>query len=342
MTPRKLNVFLATFPYSGNSTGTAMTWPAARWLIHTMSRLRVEEKFRDRIGSVKLNSYADTPITMTRNLAVKEARQAGCDAILMLDSDMHPDVHLGERPDAVPFFDTAFDRIYSKWDEGPRVVAAPYMGSPPFENGFVFVWEQHANLGEEAPFELRQYTRSECARMSGIHEAAALPTGCIMYDMRCFDLIAPPYFQYEWTDETQSKKASTEDVQNTRDISLSGIKKLGYNPCECAWSCWAGHLKNWCVKSPNIYGADLVSKTLQSAMGRAPTNERLVMVENLISPEVERLLGGNDAPGYESPSRLRRPAPAGEVEGIGGAHRTISHGTCARDGQEAEAQEVRA
>lgn len=303
---RTLSLFIATFPYAGNSTSTSITWPAAQWLIQTMVRLKSEEKFTSRIHEVLLNSYADTPISMTRNAAVKDARRQGSDVLIMLDSDMHPDVHLGEDPDAVPFIDAAFDRIYSKYDEGPRFVAAPYGGTPPIENCFEFVWRRHNN-SDSAGFELDQYHREEVMYLSGIQEAAAAPTGLIAYDIRCFNLIKPPYFNYEWTDDDQTKKASTEDVQNTRDISLAGLHQLGYNPCEIAWSSWAGHLKTSCVKKPTPFTAGMVSKKLAESLSRPNINEgRKVQVENVISPATRRLIESMPGPMMHAVDNSRR------------------------------------
>ena len=59
-----------------------------------------------------------------------------------------------------------------------------------------------------------------------------------------------PWFYYEYADETCSNKVSTEDVTNTRDISLMGMAKLGYNPVFCAWDSWCGHLKAKVVGKP--------------------------------------------------------------------------------------------
>lgn len=290
-TQRKLNLYVVCFPYSGNSTGSSMSWPTTEWLVREMIRLKTDEKFTSRIDEIRLAGLANTPITMTRNLAVKQAQEAGYDLVMMIDSDMHPDVLVGEDPSAVPFLDAAFDYIYEHYDEGPNFVAAPYGGAPPHENVFGFKWEQLSNLGNEAPFELRQYLRSEVVNFEGIQDAAAAATGVILYDIRCFDYINPPYFQYEWEDKTESVKASTEDVQNTRDISLSVQKKLGYNPCKIAWSSWAGHLKVWCVKKPHPYNASTVAENLADALSRPDPREsgKLVQVENLLGPATRRL-----------------------------------------------------
>jgi len=307
-----------------------------------MVRLRTEEKFTSRLHDIWLNSYADCPVTMTRNLAIKDAQTLGADLLLMIDSDMFPDVHVGEDSDAVPFMDAAFDRIYELYDQGPRVIAAPYGGAPPHENCFEFKWSQHANLGEESPFELRQFTREECVLMSGIHPCAAVATGLIMYDMRCFDLIEPPYFNYEWSDKTQSSKSSTEDVQNTRDISLAGINQLGYNPVECAWSSWAGHLKNWCVKKPGLFNEMNIAANLSKALTRrSPQNGRKVVVENLLgSRNAELIERMAHAERIESPSRVRGVAACGEVEGECCPHSAGENGSGSGNGKAAEAQEV--
>ena len=286
----------------------------------TLVKMKTEEWFTSRVHDIIINSYADTPITMTRNAAIKDAQRAGCDAILMIDSDMKPDCMLGVDADAVPFMETAVGHIYDHYDEGPRFVAAPYCGSPPYENIFAFQWSRHANLGNEASFELRQYNREEAIYMSGIQEAAAAATGLILYDIRCFDnLIKPPYFRYEWTDETESKKASTEDVQNTRDISLAGIRQLGYNPCRIAWSSWAGHIKNWVVKKPQIYTSEMVSENLADALTRPNPREfgKKVQVENLIGGEVERLLNMRNGYAIPQPTGAARVSASHEVGSVG-------------------------
>lgn len=293
---RTLSILFSPLTYAGNSTSTALSWPTAEWLIKTLVRLKTEEKFTSRIHEIILLPQCDTPVTLSRNAAVREARRAGCDLLVMLDSDMHPDVHVGEDPHAVPFIDAAFDRVYEKYDEGPRFVAAPYGGTWPVQNCFEFVWRRHNN-DHNAAFELDQFHREEVMYLSGIQNAAAAPTGLIMYDMRCFDLIEPPYFRYEFTDAEEWKKASTEDVQNTRDISLVGIQKLGYNPCEIAWSSWAGHLKNSCTKKPQEFTAEMVSKSLARALQRPSLGDgRKVQLENVLGPATERLFASLGTP----------------------------------------------
>jgi hypothetical protein len=271
----------AFFPYTGNSTGTSMVYDVTRWFTPLVFRLKTAPEFVDRIdGDIIVQSFADTPITMTRNRAVKAAQQSGADILVMVDSDMAPDCHLGpaaaagQVDDAQPFFDVAFNAIYEHHAKGPLVIAAPYGGCPPHENIFAFRWRNKMN--DPTKFSLEQYTREEAAVLGGLHDAAAAATGLIAYDMRVFDYIKPPYFRYEWTDDTESDKCSTEDVQNTRNLSQAVIAQLGYNPLKIAWSSWAGHLKVWCVGKPHMTSADQVCDQLKDAIRRPDSDERLI------------------------------------------------------------------
>lgn len=305
MTPRKLDVCFATFPYGGNGASASECPESAAWVGDTIPKARADE----RISKVSRGPFNDTPITMTRNEAVIQARQIGADVLVMVDSDQWPDMEmeLGRDPTGVPFWETAFDFIYDRWDRGPHCVSAPYMGGPPHENCFVFRWATLQSDTPDEAFQLRQYTREEAAVMAGIHECAALPTGLIMFDMRCFDLIEPShetfageveqylrpqigqpiteefarqfsdwanrrkaanehsFFYYEYSDRYEQEKSSTEDVTATRDISIAGQMRLGYNPVHCAWSSWAGHWKPKCVGKPMLLPSDFVSSKLTRA-----------------------------------------------------------------------------
>lgn len=334
MQERKLNIVLTTFPYAGNSTGSSLCWDTAEWLIREASRLKTDEQFKDRIDNVGVKAFADTPVTMVRNQAVQYAREIGADLLLMVDSDMVPDVHLrdGVDPGAVPFLDTAIDAIYRHYDKGPLVVCAPYCGPPPNECVYVFLWETKGNWGDESSYELRMYTRTEAQMMAGLHECAAQPTGLILFDMRIFNLIEPPYFFYEMKEPYEHEKASTEDVCSTRNMSMSCIHQKGYNPLLCAWSSWAGHRKNWVVGKPQKSTPECITGRLRDALKRPQKNERLIDIGQLI--DADRFpKGGGHAARLESSRGLQRPAQAGDEPGEGGADRTIQNGAVAANGQ---------
>lgn len=259
-----------------------------------MVDLMLKLKEEPRIGRVFCKTMSDTPVTMVRNKFVSEARAAGAHLLLMVDSDQSPNKHKGESW-FKPFWDSAFDEIYSHYGKGPLVVGAPYCGPPNGgENVYVFYWDNLGSRGTETAFRLEQYPRMIAAKMSGVQECAALPTGMILYDMRCFDLIEPSklskdevldrfkegrltkeqalsslsegFFRYEWKNGYAEEKASTEDVQNTRDISLSGQLKLGYNPVRCAWDSWVGHHKPWNVGKPVFYDQKDVTASFRAAV----------------------------------------------------------------------------
>lgn len=282
-----LDLFVA-FPSYGGNGGVAAEHPDIRgWWSELYPKLLQDP----RIGRVVTRDYNDTPITMIRNRMVVDARRAGCHLLLMVDSDQSPNKHAGE-PWFKPFWDAAFPEVYDHYGKGPLVVGAPYCGPPHAgENVYVFCWEADGNRGDATPIRLAQYSRSTARKMRGVQEAAALPTGLILYDMRAFELIEPSgltaervieklllrqltplealcalqsgWFSYEWKDGYASEKASTEDVQNTRDISLAGQAKLGYNPLRVAWDSWIGHWKPWNVGKPESYDVSHIAATFR-------------------------------------------------------------------------------
>jgi len=305
MEKRKLRVGFCFFPYGGNG-GISSEVPTVRnWIISTVLAAKAD----DRIHDIVHQDFSDTPITMTRNRAVVWGRENKVDVLVMVDSDMAPDMYVGHDPAAKPFFQSSFDFIYDRWDKGPHVVVAPYCGPPPHplhggeSNVYVFHWTNSAPHTDPdgIDFALKGYTRSEAAVMTGIQECGAGPTGLVMYDMRAFDLIDPAktvpalqqrglnrreinalvtsFFDYEWTDIYHSQKASTEDVVNLRDISLIGMQTLGYNPLYCNWDSWAGHWKPMLVGKPTPLRVDQINQKY-----------RLAVQENVRSDEKMRVL----------------------------------------------------
>jgi hypothetical protein len=284
---KPLRVMFAFFPYGGNG-GVSSECPTVR---HWYGKVCVET-FTDPRVEFRTADFSDTPITMTRNLAIEVARQEGCDIIVMCDSDMAPDLYVldtGPVGGAKPFWSSTFDYMYCHYHLGPVCVGAPYCGPPrhPTVGGmssvYVFQW-QSLDDAEDSPCALKMYTREHAARLTGISPVAAIATGLIAFDMRLFDLLPKPYFDYEWMGDVRrsdgliepgprSRKASTEDVFCTRDLSLIGSEKLGYNPVLCNWDAWAGHWKPWCIGKPRVIHAEEVSwKYMQAA--RSPRSVR--------------------------------------------------------------------
>jgi hypothetical protein len=263
MQQRKLNVGLVTFSYGGNGGISSEVPDIREW----MTPLVAEASRDPRIENIRIWNLADTPITMTRNRAVLQAREYGVDVLVMIDSDMKPDCEQGGKP----FFTSSFDFLCDHYEKGPCVIGAPYCGPPPMECVYVFEWRDMQTGNANPDFQLKMYERSQAVKMSGIQECAALPTGLIMYDMRAFELTEPkteadkPWFYYEFPDKYQAEKASTEDVTQTRDLSLVGTQKLGYNPVFCNWDAWAGHWKPKCVGKPQFIEAKHISEKLKQS-----------------------------------------------------------------------------
>lgn len=251
------------------------------WLVTTVVGMKTDDRIREIVNT----RVDNTPITMGRNLVIRRAQEEGADFLLWVDNDMSPDAYLPSNPHkissdatAVPFFPAAMNFLWKKRQENkPSVIAAPYCGPPPLENVYIFRWEtsETDRPSDEPNMALEQFTRYEAAVKEGIQEVAALPTGLMLLDMRVFDGWDPPYTYYEWEDETESRKASTEDVTLTRDMSMRGIGVY------CHWNTWAGHWKWKRVAKPHILSSKSISARFRDSVLRdynINRGEQLVMV----------------------------------------------------------------
>lgn len=252
MIDRKFRVMLARFPYGGQERTELIDWTAqvAAWAT-THPQI---EKFI-------LWHVDDTPVTMCRNRAVKEAIDGGVDILIMVDSDMVPDIDPTH-----PFLPSAFRFLLSRWDSAPTMIAAPYCmqtGNPAFGR-----WRSGKD-GYEVKADL--FTREEAAAAKGIGPAPLLATGLIMMDMRIFtgftvgwqDIrLPPPWFDYEWTDEYRTHKGSTEDIFFSRNVSIL-FAQHGIETNFVDWDSWAWHIKTKPIGKP----VDLSVSELIKLMG---------------------------------------------------------------------------
>ena len=297
---KKLDVLIAMFAYAGNGGVRTVLPEIALWLAKASGTMAKDE----RIGRVGTQVYGDIPLTMERNKVVRDAKEGGFDVIVMLDSDNAPDMYLGVDSNAQPFLDTSFNLIYERQQRGlPTVVCAPYCGPPPHpvrggeENVYVFdiASDQTHEDGKVHGLKVEAYSRNHAAMMRGIQACAAGPTGCIMYSTDAFDLLPchsmtdeqilekyksdeissercrqllrmESWFWYEFTDGFQTQKASTEDVTNTREITLSGLLKFGEPVVFCNWDAWAGHGKPRMVGKPSPIKMEQVSEVFAEAV----------------------------------------------------------------------------
>lgn len=284
----KLRLGIVFFNYGSNGGLRAEVPDIRQWAVKTA----IVAKADPRIEEVLTTDISDTPVTMSRNYAVQWARQNKVDVLVMVDSDQAPDLYVGTDPEAVPFFETAFDFVYERWGKTPTVIASPYCGPPPhpvtggLSLVYVFRWTNHGSPDTHVDMKLEAYARTEAEMMRGIQPCAALPTGLIMFSIDAFDLVPEPVFYYEFEGATEdvrgpeARKASTEDVTATRDISLAGHMKLGKDVVFCAWSSWAGHWKPICVGRPVSIKADHVAKSLRDAVLKGVhSDDRLINLE---------------------------------------------------------------
>lgn len=246
---QKKRLMFVRFPYHGQDDADVTDW-----MIRTHHEAKNHPALEDTILHLKID---DTPITMTRNLAIEAALQNNVDLLLMIDNDMKPDLP-GSRQK--PFFSSTLDFMLKH--DGPCVVAAPYCGPPPLCNVYVFRWANWMNDSPNPDYRLEAFGREEAAMWTGIQEVAALPTGLILIDMRAIKKLDPPYFYYEWKDRTASVKASTEDVAFTRDLCLAGV------PVYVNWDSWAGHWKRYLVEKPKPVCIDDIRQEFVNAVRR--------------------------------------------------------------------------
>lgn len=295
----RYSVMIAQFPYASQTHTDVSDWVA-----ETVCKLRDDPRIGH--GNVHLWRKADTPITMTRNACLLAAERMGCDYVLMVDSDMCPDLPY---PGAKPFWDTSFAFMLAH--PGPCVVAAPYCGPPPNEAVYAFRWEtqQTALPPPNRDTKLEAYGRSEAAGLTGILPAAALATGLMLIDMRAIQNLPHPRFTYEWVGDgprceccgqmkpgQQAQKASTEDVVFSRNLTLAGV------PIYCNWDAWAGHWKPKLVVKPQAVPADAVPAWLVerareiAANGQAANDPGIIAATNPPSSDnrqacIDRMLG---------------------------------------------------
>lgn len=246
----KYSLFIARFPYGGTED-----YRITDYLVKLVTNLKKDKTLQ--IGDIYQKAYNDTPITMTRNLACRQALACEADFILMIDNDIVVDYEATQ-----PFFESSLK--FLKEHDGPAIVAAPYCGQPPHENVFIFRWRNiQSDHPSEIDFSLQQYTREEAAIRTGIEEVAALPTGLFLMHTKVLEMMPEhPWFYYEYSDEYETEKASTEDVTFTRDCSLNGV------PVYCNWDSWCGHVKRKIVGKPRILTADVVSRSAAAARKR--------------------------------------------------------------------------
>ncbi len=277
----QFKIMLARFP-GGNREHPV----SSEWITQTI----LEARDMPEIGKGHIKSWykADTPIYMTRNEAVLVAREFKADYLLMIDEDIEADYLVGNDPTAKPFFSTAW-QFLMKYRDMPCAVCAPYGGGGEHENSFEFMWTAINNRGT---WKLDQIPREQAAILTGISEIGAAPTGLILYDMRVFHEDLVPWFDYEH-DRYKSKKESTEDVFQTRNMSLAWHMTGGAKGGRiyCNWDSWCAHWKERGVQKPEVMPVEAVGKQLRDAVLRGHHfDEKLQMIGEPVRQNIEEEL----------------------------------------------------
>ena len=310
----QFKVMIARFPFLASEHPDV-----TEWFAETVMKAKADP----RISEVITRSYNDTPITMTRNLALKDALDNGVDFVTMVDSDMKPDAYLasnpnklGTMPRAKPFWESSLSFMldHRQAGLGPSMVAAPYGGPPPFENVYVFQWINIQSDHPEPDGKLEAISREEAARWTGILEVGALPTGLCMIDTGALSRLPPPWFEYEYADPPfNTRKATTEDVFFTRNMSLAGM------PVYCNWDAWAGHWKRKCVGVPRVLTVESVRERFRETIvsGRRAADQLVYVKDGQPLAEAikdkatpPKKLEANGSPKLDISGSPRRPAAA--------------------------------
>lgn len=287
-----VDVLVAVLCYGGNGGVATIIPEIAFWLLGLQKKLGADP----RIGRVAVRRYGDVPLTFERNRIARDAIEGGFDLTLSLDSDNQPDVEVGKKPCAQPFWESSFEFIFDRMRRDlPTVMVSPYCGPPPQENVYVFKFENEATGRRHPKCTLAQYGRNHAAIMRGIQPCDAGPTGVILittsaYDLLQFDerptvevladfkdgainmdtcvrkLRAHSWFRYEPRDGFESHKASTEDVTFTRDVAMAGHLKHGEPVVFCNWDSWSGHWKPICVMPPTAVALEDVNALFEEAV----------------------------------------------------------------------------
>ena len=249
--PDRVKVLATVFTYDKTMSAEALVY---------CTRLYGQMVRHPRLNQLEVSYSFGYPTDRCRNFVVKSAREHGFDFALMLDNDQVPDLLLGADPTAVPFLPTALDFALGH-EGGPCFVGAPYCSAPPNQDVVVMKNREYCpDMIGGAGLKLDKYTRDEAAVMTGIRRVAALPTGCLLLDLRAFDVIEPPWFYYEYADPPYNTAlASTEDVVLTRNADWLGI------PQYCHWSAWAGHEKQYRVGKPTLSPVNDIPRCIQTA-----------------------------------------------------------------------------
>lgn len=281
----RAKILLARLAYGGSHRAELGTWTAlaANW---AATSPLVDDCLHCAIDQ------ASAPVA--RNQVVSLAREHGCDVIVSIDADTLPHRH---------FMAFAIDFLI-RHKSGPCVMTAPYVCGGEHEQVQVFRW---ASRRTDCPNEFQRlefFAREEAAYKTGVEQVAAVGTGCFACHSEVFDLIKPPYFDYEYESPLRDRIVCTEDIHGFRDLSAAGV------PIYVSWDHWVeAHFKTKAYQKPKVMSVeDVWGRTKDQLLARerfgvakdesgeachAPLTPRKLPVGIKVAPELLAPAGSN-------------------------------------------------
>jgi hypothetical protein len=186
------------------------------------------------------------PHDAARNKVIEYAQAKGARLLFCLDDDMRPPKE---------FFDATLARMWANIQNGgePIVIAAPYCTGGPKEIPNVFRYRTEGNNIHNLGTFLNRYTREEAAYETGLTEVPNIGPGTICYDMRAFDMIKQPYYEFIYADQAHTIHARSEDVHCHWQMREAGVRIY------CDWDHWASHRKeSWILQPTRLCEQDMI------------------------------------------------------------------------------------
>ena len=190
------------------------------WLARTATAILADSRH-----VVGLNSFwvDRSPVYCARNYAVEIAKQQRADFLVMIDHDMLPDYI----PNASAFWDTSF--AFAMQHDGPCMIGAPCARA----DGSVCVFRE---VETDDTIGLEFWDQEFAATATGIEKVPAVSLALSLIDMRCFEAVKKPYFQFGFADEALTTVSWGEESFGVK-LTEAGV------PVFVNWDCWAGHSK---------------------------------------------------------------------------------------------------
>ncbi len=205
----------------------------AHWLFFLGYRIG---RVHPEITHVTLSEAGNWRVDTCRNVCVADARRAQATQLLFLDPDMALDYYAfrGD-PGAKFWWPEAWEFIREQPE--PCVAAVPYCGGRNQELVHVF----RPGLPEEGRETVRLLP-DEAARLTGWQRVGAVGTGCMLIDMRVFDILdrweKAPFFKDQYDEDSDWRHTA---ITQSQDLYFCQRCRRAEIPIWVNFSCWSAH-----------------------------------------------------------------------------------------------------